>query len=208
MKKLFSLAFGLLLAASTQAAVGFDSESFINGQYMYVTNNSTTVYGATNVQVVSTSGDRLFYSVANSSIPVTLVSGVSYYTNTLVSNTNVVNAAAWKDVDAFADRNGNVGAMNITVIASLESLAATNAVTFTFQRVPDGTNPETVSSAANPLVFVFAVTGNTNNVFSTNLVSAFSTANAKIRLKTIVTANSSTNAAVLIRGISLNGFRQ
>jgi hypothetical protein len=210
MKKLLALALALTSFAAS-AAVGWDHEYFLNGSNLILSNNQTIIYGQTSVVYIAKSGIAQILSLTSSNIPVTVVAGTSYYTNAYVSNTNIVQPQAWNDVDVPYDKNGNVGTPSISVTAACDATGATgatNALTFTFQRIPDGLNPETVTSAANPLVFVFAVTGSTNMTFSTNLVSAFCTATEKIRLRSIVSANSTTNFITTIKNVTLNNVRQ
>lgn len=207
--KNFLIALGLGLAVTASADTAFKAEQFINGYDVIITNNQTLQYAATNVAYkYGSAGIQQNLSLTNWSIPRTLVGTTAYYTNSPVQNTNIVNPAAWRDVDLYSDRNQNAGAPSLTIVASGTTAVGTNELNFTFWTLSDGTNQDNVtSSSIKSFGYTMAITGNTNLVMTTNLPAALCTGSAKLRLVTLRTANSTTNDYVYLRSVTLNGFR-
>jgi len=184
-----------------------------------LTNNSTILYGATNVEYIGPGGLLQWSLGTNYVVPVyvggTTVNGfnyggTAYYTNTILTNATLFNAA-WQDVHLWPNAAADSAQCPITlfVVGSTDSTLSTNLLTLTFFRMY-GTNVDTgttAGSGANTFVCAIPLTGTTNCVGSTNLTAVFQYGATGLRLAKAVLANSSTNVISHVYNIGLSGFR-
>ena len=205
MKKLLSLGFALTV---TLAASGVQKYSeFIAGSDVQLTNNSTLVYTQRNVFFKGIDGaERWAFGTSNQ--PVTVVNGVSYYTNAVQVNANIVNPQAWNDVKITDNVNGDVGQFSLSVVCAGQYETNGNRYTFTFIHVPNGNNVDTVNAnSVQRITGTFDVLGAaTNTVWTTNLPSTFLYGGGKIRLVSVSSTNSVSDNFEFVRSITLNGF--
>lgn len=207
---LVGLALAALVSPIKEAnAASLVNASFINGQNIVITNNTTINFTSTNYYLVGLNG-----------------------TNVQALGTNVtgqfLNQPGLVDVDYWADANGNVNTnanISITVGSSnfvqrayqnipvsLQAVpmvpitsASTNTMTFTFVRAGDGTNFGT--SAQDQFVVLFGASATAAVTIVTNLPPNFLTGTAKIRLSSIVASSASTSPGIYVSSVKLNGYR-
>jgi hypothetical protein len=229
MKKLI-LSTSLALVGFAASALDFESVPFMNNNinenigFAVITNNSTVIYGQTNVQYVDGSYNMVYSFGTNyirysfGSNPTNVINGFPApgstlaYTNTVSSRTNYpLFNAAWHDVKSWSDRNGNGATLNFSITARCDDgggSGSTNQLTVDLYRLPDGVHADALAGGGGGvLTFLVAITGITNNTFATNLPSAFVAGSGGFRLGRIRTANSTTNIlGVFVQQANLNGF--
>lgn len=221
LKKLIT---GIGITATTicaQAQVGsvdHFSGSFI-GQYLVVSNNATLLYADVGPFNISYDGVGRYANTSSNLYP-TIVSGVSYWTNNaawtitsggLLTNANLVNPNAWIDLRVYPDQNGRFDNPNDTLLVALKgdsgaagAAPGTNTITFSFARVPDGTNAETLQ--ANWFSVAFSGPLQTNAVYTTNLNQTFLTGTRAIRLQKVTSSSIGSGTNVVISALKLCSF--
>lgn len=198
MKKFSSFLIVAVLLAVTVAANAQSGVSipFLNGYNLAVTATSTNTYGATNIYAKG-------YTVTNSA---------TYPYTSAVQALLATNANAIADVDLWANRDGSVPSLNISVQIAGNSAAFTNTGTFKFAAIPavsrSGDYPAGLYGAATTQnLFSFAVTGNGTNVvcLATNIPTSVIQGCRGLRLTAVEWSNAGTSGTV--NGVFLNGYK-
>ena len=147
----------LLLGGLAANAQQYTAVPFVLGSGLILSNNTTTLYGYTNVWYIdpqsimrSSFSTNVIYPVyydytLTNRIANRDLAGIVYYTNAQntiwngTANVGATNAPqwgyAWQDVPTWADRNGISGSgslLTIGVALAGPSVSSTNTVTFTF----------------------------------------------------------------------------
>ena len=163
---------------------------------------STNLYSGTNITVKS---GFLGYAGMNYTNPIT---GTVYtgITNGVLP-LYVTNSAAFADIDLWANRDGTTPLVNLNVDINGYSANFTNLMTFTFATINGGGLPCSTGTGSS---VAFSVNGNGTNdvVIQTNLfASAVLQGARKVRLLSVVSANSNTNGNGQVVNVWLNGYK-
>lgn len=220
MKKLLLLSSLLALSFSAFALDPMTPSGVTPRQMVFLTNNTTTIYGFTNVQFITAPGNLVYSLTTNTIIPTyvggTTINGLNYggtayWTNTITTNA-VVAGQAWDDVPLVPNRNADSNQNPLTLFCSVlldngAAPGATNLITFTFQKML-GTNMDNGSQVNyDTLSFVMNVTTNVSNTLCTNIPTTFQQGATGIRLYSVKTANSTTNSFVQLLNWGVSGFK-
>ena len=235
MKKLFSILLGLCLLSAPAFAGQWTTASLINGQFLVISNNSTTLWADTNVFYVDSYGiARWSYQLTNM-VPTTGSNGTNfspaanYYTNAAAfTSTNALaggyntNGGGYLNPGAFTSAQGWPDAMGKATDNSLLSVtvwgagsravtsagAPTNTITLTI--VKGGTSYTNMATDNvlnyDTMVLVFAATAGTNATFTTNLPTTFTAGARRIEIAKIDSSNVSSGTNVVFKDISITGF--
>lgn len=206
---------GVITASAQLSSPTFYSASFLAGnQSIYLTNATTTLYGAANVGYTNAQGTAVF---SNTNLYTTNGFGGKVATGGTFTNSNVFFGNAWNDVPSFSDRNGNNASASISVtITGGENNYSTNLVGFLFEALtvanssPNGLFQGSLPVTAPSQGFSFVVSPATNGVavtVSTNLPASFIQGAAGIRLVAVTNTTAAAAEFKYINSITLNGYR-
>lgn len=154
------------------------AQSFLNGPWVNLTNNTTVLNATTNVLYTNSSGS-------------------------LVLSTNV---GAFNDVIGFSDLNGNPASMSVTAKWSASSTNVLTFTFVRSGNGTDfDTN---VDAGVKSWSFATPTTSGSLNgqTLTTNLPAWFVTAAAKIRLFAIVASDVNNSTNIALTALTLNGF--
>lgn len=204
------LAFWVVVPSSPVKAdpAKYDLQSFINGQNLTLSNNTTLTYPITNnVQFIDPSGNINEISGSTNGAGVNWpnpVVDVNIYPDANaqpLTNCRVFVRLNFTNALPFANQNFTNGVATNGITPNTSS---SNLVTLTFGFSGDGTNYDGVGVGGTTNLFVWAVglsTTMTNGyVMSTNLPSGFTTGARKMRLLSIVANNTGSSAGILVNG--------
>lgn len=196
---------------ASDSAFKYDDQSFINGQNIGLSNNTTILYPGTNVLFVDFSGNINYQgnntNAAGVQNPFPLADCNIYPNGNGDAISNVTIAVTMNYTNILPGPNQNFTNGAATNAFGLGP-KATNTVTITFYRSVDGFYFDNSGAAANQ--FVLVITNslvNTNGfTFITNLPTSFTTGARKIRVASILTDNLGSGTGMLLNRLRLGSW--
>lgn len=195
MKKLL---FGLLaLVALSVSALDYREVSFINGNQVWFSNNTTTVSSDAGV-LFSNLTHVLAFSQTN--LYLTNITSGNRLTNANIGTFGswTVDANSWPLADGGLNTNLSIG-----VVVVGDNAASTNSIGFTFCRMV-GTNVPT--SAQDKFTFSLTANATTPVVLTTNLPPGFCVGNQTIRLLSVLVSSISNSTNLVVPYVKLRGW--
>lgn len=223
----FGLVAVMAWAFLAHGAASHQSQTFIHGQQLIVSNNTTVTNGEIGVFYISRGGQNLQSGFTNT---VLVTNGTTVVTNTInindgwaedcnmvadnngqsESNVCVTLMANWTNIFLPPQQNAFPLGANPTNVITLPNVNATNTLTLTFVRQCDTSFGNISQSYGNNTTndsFTWNVVVLSNGItMSTNLPAAFCAGARRIRLLTVAANNTGSSPGVIVNSVTLSGF--
>lgn len=205
---------GLVWTAPASRAQSFLTQNFINGTNLLITPLSTNGVGISGVYNYNpqTITSNAVIAVNTFTVPYTYTTNWVFTTNAIVGTTN---AAAMKDANLWANRDGTVPFANISIhLTGLDPVQSTNVLTVTVTAIPAGgdignfgKSTPVATTAQNQFVFTAQFNPTNDVVIATNMPTAFCQGSGRLRV-TIASPSQGTTSGTngLVKSIRLNGW--